>query len=179
MADDRRTQLLDLAYAYVREHGIAEVSLRPLAAAIGSSPRVLLFLFESKDGLIRALLARARTEELALLARLSPAEGLTSAAKLTWEWLSAPEHRPIIRLWAEAYARSLVDAKGPWAGFAESTVTDWLEVLAGAQPPAERDSPDGLLRRTAALALLRGAAMDLLATGDTARTTAAVHRHLP
>jgi AcrR family transcriptional regulator len=179
VADDRRTQLLDLAYAYVREHGIAEVSLRPLAAAIGSSPRVLLFLFDSKDGLIRALLARARTEELELLGRLSPTEGLSSAAKVTWEWLSAPEHRPIIRLWVEAYARSLVDSKGPWAGFAESTVTDWLEVLARAQPPAERDSAEGLMRRTAALSLLRGAAMDLLATGDVERTTNAVHRHLP
>lgn len=185
MADDRRTQLLDLAYAYVREHGIAEVSLRPLAAAIGSSPRVLLFLFDSKDGLIRALLARARTEELELLGKLSPTEateateGLSSAAKVTWEWLSAPEHRPIIRLWVEAYARSLVDSKGPWAGFAESTVTDWLDVLARTQPPAERDSAEGLMRRTAALSLLRGAAMDLLATGDVERTTNAVHRHLP
>jgi AcrR family transcriptional regulator len=178
VAEDRRTQLLDLAYAFVREHGIAEVSLRPLAAAIGSSPRVLLFLFESKDGLIRALLARARTEELALLGKLSPAEGLTAAAKVVWEWLSDPAHRTLIRLWTEAYARSLVDTAGPWVGFAESTVADWLEVLARSQPEDERDSPDGLLRRTAVLALLRGAAMDLLATGDADRTTAAVHQHL-
>lgn len=179
MADDRKTQLLDLAYAYVCEHGIAEVSLRPLAAAIGSSPRVLLFLFESKDGLIRALLARARTDELALLERLSPAEGLAAAAKVTWDWLSDPAHRPIVRLWVEAYARSLVDTAGPWAGFAASTVRDWLEVLARAQPAAERDSPEGLARRTAVLALLRGAMIDLLATGDTERTTAAVHQRLP
>jgi len=43
------------------------MSLRPLAAAIGSSPRVLLFLFGSKEGLVRALLARARLDELGLL----------------------------------------------------------------------------------------------------------------
>jgi AcrR family transcriptional regulator len=171
---DRRTQLLDLAYAYVREHGIADVSLRPLAAAIGSSPRVLLFLFDSKDGLIRALLAKARADEVALLDRLSPAAGLTPAALVIWDWLSDPGHRPLLRLWVEAYGRSLADSTGPWAGFASSTVTDWLDHLARSQPIGERDTPAGLARRTAVLALLRGATMDLLATGDVGRTTAAV-----
>ncbi len=65
----RREELLDRAYRYALEHGLADLSLRPLAAAIGSSPRVLLFLFGSKDGLVRALLARARADELGFLAR--------------------------------------------------------------------------------------------------------------
>ncbi len=67
----RKEELLERAYGYVLEHGIADLSLRPLAAAIGSSPRVLLFLFGTKDGLIRELLARARADELAFLARVS------------------------------------------------------------------------------------------------------------
>ena len=50
----RKAELLDRAYAYVLEHGLADMSLRPLATAIGSSPRVLLFLFESKDNLCPA-----------------------------------------------------------------------------------------------------------------------------
>ncbi|MGH8869222.1 MAG: TetR family transcriptional regulator, partial [Actinomycetes bacterium] len=65
----RREELLERAYAYALEHGLADLSLRPLAAAVGSSPRVLLYLFCSKDGLLRALLARARADELDLLAR--------------------------------------------------------------------------------------------------------------
>ncbi len=63
----RRKELLERAYQYALAHGLADLSLRPLAAAIGSSPRVLLFLFGSKDGLVRALLARARADELAFL----------------------------------------------------------------------------------------------------------------
>ncbi len=63
----RQAELLELAYRYTVEHGWAELSLRPLAKAVGSSPRVLLYLFGSKDELIRALLARARTDELDLL----------------------------------------------------------------------------------------------------------------
>src|SRR5690349_24478252 len=151
------------------------MSLRPLAAEIGSSPRVLLFLFGSKDGLVRALLSRARAEELELLRGLPSSEsGLAGVAGAVWGWLSDEAHRPLLRLWLEAYARSLVDSVGPWSAFAAATVADWLAVLAGAQPAATRDTPDGLARRTAALAVLRGALLDLLATGDTARTTAAV-----
>lgn len=175
MAESRRDELLALAYAYVAEHGLADLSLRPLAAAVGSSPRVLLFLFGSKDGLIRALLARAREDELRVLDGL-PRDDLGAAAAAVWEWLAGPEHRPVLRLWVEAYARSLAGRDGPWAGFAAATVADWLDVLAAAQPAAERDSPDGLARRTAVLAVLRGGLLDLLATGDTERVTAAVRR---
>ena len=178
MPDSRKDQLLELAYAYVRERGIAAVSLRPLAAAIGSSPRVLLFLFGSKDELLKALLARARADELSLL-ECTPHDGLPAAGVAVWSWLSDPAHRPLLTLWVEAYARSLVERDGPWAAFAAETVADWLEVLARAQPPAERDTLDGLAARTAVLALLRGALLDLLATGDTARTTAAVHAFTP
>lgn len=95
-----------------------------------------------------------------------------------WEWLAADEHRPLLRLWAEAYARSLVDPDGPWAGFARSAVEDWLEVLAGCQPQAERETEEGAVRRTLTLAVLRGALLDLLATGDEGRVTAAVRQQL-
>lgn len=176
----RRVELLELAYRYALEHGLADLSLRPLAAAVGSSPRVLLYLFGSKDGLVRALLARARTDELALLDRLNrPSEaGLAVAAEQVWSWLIGEEHRALLALWVEGYARSLVDPEGPWAGFGQATVQDWLAVLAASQPPAERRSNRGRAQRTLALAVLRGALLDLLATGDVQRTTAAVHAHL-
>ena len=66
-ASARETELLEKAYAYVLEHGLADMSLRPLATAIGSSPRVLLVLFDSKDELVARLLSRAREDELAML----------------------------------------------------------------------------------------------------------------
>ena len=178
MPEGRKEELLELAYAYVREHGLTQLSLRPLAAAIGSSPRVLLFLFDSKDGLVRALLARARRDELRLLSETGPADGLAEAGGQVWAWLSDPAHRPLLTLWVEAYARSLIEIDGPWAGFAASTVADWLAVLARAQPAEERAGAAATAGRTAVLALLRGALLDLLATGDTGRTTSAVHSAL-
>jgi AcrR family transcriptional regulator len=177
----RRDELLELAYRYVLEQGMSGMSLRPLATAIGSSPRVLLFLFGSKDGLVRALLARARADELALLDRVRPSGGgrdLSSVGEAVWEWLAAPEHRALLRLWAEGYARSLVEPDGPWAGFAAATVEDWLDLLAAAQPPRVRDTARGVAERTLTLAVLRGALLDLLATDDRERMAAAVRRHL-
>ncbi|MEV5904022.1 TetR family transcriptional regulator [Streptomyces sp. NPDC052127] len=177
----RQTQLLEAAYRYALTHGLADLSLRPLAEAIGSSTRVLMFLFGNKDGLVRALLERGRADELALLARLRQADrpvGLVPAADRVWTWLAADEHRPLLRLWAEAYTRSLVEPDGPWAGFAKATVDDWLDVLAACQPPSERDAEDGVIRRTLTLAVLRGALLDLLATDDVPRVTAAVQRQL-
>ncbi|MFC6020968.1 TetR family transcriptional regulator [Plantactinospora solaniradicis] len=180
----RQAELLDLAYRYALEHGLADLSLRPLATAVGSSPRVLLYLFGSKEGLVRALLARARADELDLLARLREAStekrptGLHVVAAEVWTWLANEDHRALLTLWVEGYARSLVDPDGPWAGFARATVEDWLQVLAAAQPPQERHTPVGVARRTLVLGVLRGALLDLLATGDVERTTAAVHHQL-
>ncbi len=169
----RREELLDKAYGFVLEHGLVDLSLRPLARAIGSSPRVLLYLFESKDGLVRELLARARRDELVAIQGI---EGdLEAVTARLWEWGSAPEHRPLLVLWVEAYARSLVEPDGPWAGHARQTVEDWLVVLAKAQPPAVRRTRAGLSDRTRALALLRGAILDLLATGDEQRVGLAFH----
>ena len=172
----RRNHLLEAAYRYALDHGLADLSLRPLSTAIGTSPRVLLYLFGSKDGLVRELLGRARADELALLERLPRGTGLPETAARVWEWLVAEERRPLLTLWVEGDARSLVGPQGPWADFAAATVRDWLEVLARSQP--DPDTPEALAQRTRALALLRGALLDLLATGDTDRVTRAVQADL-
>jgi AcrR family transcriptional regulator len=153
----RREELLEGCYQYVLEHGLSGLSLRPLAQAVGSSPRVLLYLFGSKDGLVRELLARARRYELEALEDVH-GDGLEAVTATLWEWLSAPQHRRLLILWVDAYARSLVAPHGPWAGFARQTVEDWQDVA----------------ERTRTIALLRGGLLDLLATGDERRVGAAV-----
>lgn len=174
IASSRRDELLERAYHYALDHGVADISLRPLAAAVGSSPRVLLFLFGSKARLVQALLVRARRDELALLERARATSGghrdPVALAAEVWGWLAAPEHRALLKLWVEGYARSLIEPDGPWAGFAAATVADWLGVLGVGAPDAELG--------TLLLAVLRGAMLDLLATGEIERVDAAVNRQL-
>jgi AcrR family transcriptional regulator len=175
----RRAELLDLAYQYAVQRGRSDITLRPIAAAIGSSPRVLIYLFGSKEGLIRALLGRSRTEEIALLAELresgsSAQDTLAEATLRIWSYLADEARRPLLRLWLDGYARSLSQPAGPWAGFAGDSVRDWLALLADMQAAEMRDTPAGLAERTLVLAVLRGALLDLLSTDDEPRTTAAV-----
>jgi len=172
---------LERAYEYVLAHGLADMSLRPLATAVGSSPRVLLVLFGSKDGLVRALVARARADELALLQNVSgdpQRDNLAILVRTTWGWLSEPRHRPLLALWLEAYARSLIEPAGPWSGFARQTVADWLAILAGTRPSQGLRSANITAQHTLALAVLRGALLDLLATGDRERVGAALEEYL-
>jgi AcrR family transcriptional regulator len=179
----RKQELLEAAYQYVLSNGLADMSLRPLARQAGSSPRVLLFLFGSKQELTRALLARAREEELRYLAKLRDEHhGLAATGRDVWAWLADPSHRALLSLWVEGYARSLLGEPGPWADFGRDTVRDWLDLLserqaARAEPDAQAE-PDARDERTLLLAVLRGALLDLLATGDTERVTSAVERHL-
>jgi AcrR family transcriptional regulator len=193
----RKQELLEAAYQYVLSNGLADMSLRPLARQVGSSPRVLLFLFGSKEELTRALLARARVEELRYLAKLRDEHhGLAATGRDVWAWLADPAHRALLSLWVEGYARSLLGEPGPWADFGRDTVRDWLDLLAERQAaqaaqaepdpdePDEPDEPDVQAaqaardERTLLLAVLRGALLDLLATGDTERVTSAVETHL-
>lgn len=173
----RRTELLEACYGYVLDHGLSDLSLRPLAAAVDSSPRVLLFLFGSKDGLVREVLGRARRDELDFAQGLRDDHGrddLVAVAERVWEWLSDDRHRGLLTLWVEVFGRSLTEPDGPWSGFAAATVNDWLNVLAAAQTARDRRTSAGAAQRTLVLSVLRGAMLDLLATGDRRRTTRAV-----
>ena len=172
----RRVELFDASYAYLLDHGLHGLSLRPMAAAIGSSPRVLLFLFGSKDALLRDLLARARREHIARMtsALKSTADGNSGFGELAsclWAWLSAPEQRAMVRLTYEAFMLSLGHKPGPWAGFAAESVQDWLDFLIDAQDQVPR--PEAEARATRVLAMMRGLLIDLLAYGDNERVSAA------
>jgi AcrR family transcriptional regulator len=177
----RHVELVEAAYEYALTHGLSDLSLRPLATAIGSSPRVLLYLYGSKDNLIRALLERARRDEVAFLDEAQSfgrSPGLPDTTRLIWRWLAADEHRPLLCLWVEAYGRSLIEPGGPWAGFARQTVEDWLSLLAASQEAKRRKTAAGLAERSTTLAMLRGALLDLLATGDRLRTSTIVETYV-
>jgi len=200
----RRAELLELAYQYAVQRGSTDLTLRPLAAAIGSSPRVLIYLFGSRDGLVRALLSRARADEVSQLAALrqeaaeagagpagagpagaEPADGgLADAGARVWAWLAEEGRRPLLRLWLDGYARSLSEPDGPWAGFARATVADWLALLGEFRTPRPAAGTAGVgdeaseTELTLLLAVLRGALIDLLATDDERRVTESVRGYL-
>src|SRR3978361_469623 len=95
-----RTKLLDAAVAHALESGIADLSLRELASAIGTSHRMLIYHFGSRAGLIVALVRtveeaqRAFLDDLVADQRLSPADPLREL----WRRLADPALWPNERL---------------------------------------------------------------------------------
>lgn len=174
----RRAELLARTLEYAARTNLSELSLRPLAAEIGSSPRVLLYLFGSKDGLLREVLAASRAQQLEVVrAAMAQCTEPGDVLGRLWAWMREPEHRGIARMFFEGYIRSLGGEGEPWAGFALDSVRDWeapLREILGrpdAAPP-----PDAQI--TLALAVLRGLLLDLLATGEVERVDLAWRRYV-
>jgi AcrR family transcriptional regulator len=167
----RRAELLARLIDYSAEHGLSGMSLRPLAAAVGSSPRVLLYFFGSKDGLIREVLLRSRADQMELVRQwVAEAPGPAERIERLWQWLADPAQAGIERLFFESYARSLHDDDGPWRGFGQQSVEDWLPVIDQlVQVTAGRSRRRDQALSTLVLAALRGLLIDLLATGDRRR----------
>src|SRR5205085_6388619 len=98
---ERRHFILRKCFAYFLQHGIAGLSLRPLGRGVGTSPRMLLHYFGSKDSLIAAVMQQAEAELQSIFQSLltHPQAGRKKNVMLTfWNTLSNKRTRPIIRL---------------------------------------------------------------------------------
>lgn len=169
----RRAATLAKATDYVLAHGLTDLSLRPLAGALGTSTRMLLYDFGSKERLISAVLSEARRRLAELYAdRLDTgALSLGDTIHGIWAWLTAPEQAPYLRLFFQVHVDAMsrptayTDGGGP-------LVTDWLDFLA-AGPRANRLDP---ATATLVIGAVRGLVLDRLTTGDTDRTDRALAR---
>ena len=170
-----REQLLERAIAYVAEHGVADLSLRRLADGIGTSHRMLIYHFGSKEGLLVAVVRAVEAQQRKVLAEFEadPSVAPMQVARRMWEHLTDPALGPSERLFFEVYGQALM-GRPHTAGFLADVVDSWLEPAIASQ--RARGVPD---ERAAALARLelaitRGLLLDLLATGDRAGVDAAV-----
>jgi AcrR family transcriptional regulator len=103
----RREELLNILADHLLEHGLGAASLRTLAAAAGTSDRMLLYYFATKEELMAAALTRiaARLGELLdqALPRPKPAAELLQDLAV---WVEGPAVKPYLSLWLELAARS-------------------------------------------------------------------------
>jgi AcrR family transcriptional regulator len=176
---DRRAKLLDEVADYILSNGLAGLSLRPLAATIDTSPRMLLYFFGSKERLIAQTLARIRTREQRAFRRAvsrstsADREGLLLRE---WESWSSPRREKYLRLFFEVYGLALQNRER-FPGFLEGAVGEWLPLVERAFAVAVAREPAQALA-TLALAAVRGLQLDLLATGQRSRTEAAFQEML-
>ncbi|MFJ8510523.1 TetR/AcrR family transcriptional regulator [Streptomyces avermitilis] len=176
---NRRAQLVNAAVDYVAAHGIADLSLRGLGAAIGVSHRMLIHYFGSKEHLLVEIVRTSEQRQRDLLSRLRLQPGLSpaDAARLLWQQLTDPRLAGQERLFFEIYGHAL-RGRPEAAPVLEGLVNDWLEPLVAAEVAAGTESAVARNRARLGLATVRGLLLDLLATGDRAGVNAAMEDFL-
>jgi AcrR family transcriptional regulator len=175
-ADQRRpSELLDAIVDHLTSNGVADLSLRPLAKAVGSSPRGLLYYFGSKENLIVQSLARLRERQRDTYAdmRTVKFQSPAAACRAIWRHMSAPNSEPLFRLFFDAYALALRRPQR-FKEFLHSAVEEWLAFLSA--PLSAKGCPPSEARAfaTVVLAGFRGFMLDYCASRDRRRIDRAV-----
>jgi AcrR family transcriptional regulator len=176
---DSRARLLTATIAHLETNGLSDVSLRELARGIGTSHRMLIYHFGSRDGLLVAVvkaIEAAQIEALTGLAtdvNLEPAE----AIRTLWRRVADPSMWPHERLFFEVYGQALQGRVGA-VDLLDDIVESWVHSGAayweqyGATPDEARS------QARLGLAVVRGLLLDLLATGDREGTDAAIESYI-
>lgn len=122
----RRAELLEQVVDYLLERGVAELSLRPLARAVGTSTYALTYHFDSREGVIVAALAAVEERQRVLVERWAQDEELTlpDLVRRYWRWSCTSEGRRFIALAVEILA---IAARHPerYAGAWDSAMAPW------------------------------------------------------
>src|ERR1700742_2621675 len=109
--DDKgpRARLLDGAIDYVAQHGLSDVSLRTLAAALGTSHRMLIHHFGSKEQLWIEIVHTVEQRQRDLLSEIlpDPDQPTAGAMRAWWKHISDPQLWPNERLFFELYGQAL------------------------------------------------------------------------
>jgi AcrR family transcriptional regulator len=125
----RRQQLAEAATDYALEHGLIGLSLRPLAAAVGTSDRMLLYHFGTKDDLVAAVLRAANDRAVARICVLPTAPTVEQEVVDLWAAVNAPDLDRCQRVYVEAAALGLL-GREPYATVVREANARWVAAVA-------------------------------------------------
>jgi len=126
---DRREVLAEGATDYVLEHGLLDLSLRPLAAALGTSDRMLLYHFGDKASLVATILRVSNDRSVKGIRDLKPSPNVRAAVIDLWGAVSSPQQARCQRLYVEAAAMGVLGTE-PFASVVAEANEVWLGALA-------------------------------------------------
>ena len=160
-----RERLLAAAVGHALDSGIADLSLRQLAEAIGTSHRMLIYHFGSREGLLAAVTREVEDEQRSAL--LEAGTATARDARQYWQRLSDPALRPQERLFFELYAHALRGRPGT-EGFLDGIDESWVTPVADVMIKAGADERMARADARLAVAVNRGHLMEMLAKEESA-----------
>ncbi|MCW2799909.1 MAG: TetR/AcrR family transcriptional regulator [Aeromicrobium sp.] len=125
----RRDELAEGATDYALEHGLIGLSLRPLAAALDTSDRMLNYHFGSKDALIAAVLAVSNERSLVTIRALPVSASIRQGVLDLWDAFTEPQVARCQRMYVEAASLGLF-GREPYAASVRQSNESWLAALA-------------------------------------------------
>ncbi|WP_238473534.1 TetR/AcrR family transcriptional regulator [Nocardioides cavernaquae] len=126
----RRAAWTEVATDYVLEHGLIGLSLRPLAAELGTSDRMLLYHFGSKDELVADVLRTSNDRGVAQIDALAPSTDLRAAVGDLWAAVQSEPADRCTRIYVEASALGLF-GREPYASVVRRANALWTAALVG------------------------------------------------
>jgi AcrR family transcriptional regulator len=168
----RRDELTARSLDYLLRHGVAGLSLRPLAAEIGTSARLLVYHFGSKEGLVTAAMDELRRRVQESFGQMMARPGKTrkkDVMRTFWDWTLHPKNVPHMRLLFEVQVLA-VQSPDKYARYLEGTSSSWLDLIETSLPP----STEKRIVATLCAAVIDGLLLEYLSTGDKVRTTKAL-----
>lgn len=172
-----RRQLLDAAIDHVAAHGLTDLSLRGLAAELGTSHRMLSHHFGSKEGLWVAIVQEIERRQRETVGESVPDPSLpfAEAMRTWWRHISDPSLWPHERLFFEVYSQAL-HGRSPATELLDGVVDSWVDPIAELLENMGVASEDARPLARLGVAVTRGLLLDLLATGDRAAVDAAMEQ---
>ncbi len=125
---EQRQAFLSGAVKHVLRHGASGLSLRPLAAALGTSDRMLLYYFGSREHLLETVLDLVGDGLVAALSEAVPVGRSHPEVLLRAVWSVArdPGVEPVLRLYVEILGQAAAQV-APFPAVARRVTHGWLD----------------------------------------------------
>jgi AcrR family transcriptional regulator len=168
----RKAELLDAALAYLTEHGVANASLRPIAAALGTSPRILMFHFRSKEGLLQDVFEELQSRLQASLKTMASSDSNSSRIpplRRFWQWATSKENFPFFCLLYEAHIVAIQNPQ-EYGRYLRKASGNWLAAAFDLMSPSLKSRAMASL----CIAVFDGLMLELMSGGDIRHLTEAL-----
>jgi len=161
-----REALLDRCVEFLASNGFSQLSLRQIAAGTGTSHRMLIYHFGSREGLLTAVVNRVEARQREAFAAMARETGdPIELGRRFWRRLTDPSLAGAERLFFEIYVQALYGRE--WTeSFRATVISAWAGPIEELFVHYGFSQEEARARARLGIAATRGLLLDLLLTGE-------------